>query len=158
MVRAQSPGYPHFSLPKAITNVKLIFDADRRNPIDREAAAKHPGYGGLSGASDKALATLAHYGLTEKTGKGEVRVSQLAVDIIHPDKPDDRSRALLQAAYSPQIFKDLRERFSDGYTLRVPFNRILSERTFGSGHRSRKQIILRNLPVFGARESVRKWW
>jgi hypothetical protein len=103
------------SLPKAITNVQKIFAADRRNPIDREVAAKHIGYSGLSGASDKSLASLAHYGLTEKTGKGEVRVSQLAVDIIHPDKPSDRAKALYQAGFKPQIFKDLRERFSSGH-------------------------------------------
>ncbi len=114
MARVQSPGYPNVSLPKALQSVRMIFDADRRNPIDREVAAKHIGYGGLSGASDKALATLAHYGLMEKVAKGEVRVSQLAVDIIHPDMPDDRKRALIQAAFSPQVFKDLRERFADG--------------------------------------------
>ena len=114
MARVQSPGYPNASLPKAIQSVRSIFDADRRNPIDREVAAKHIGYSGSSGASDKALATLAHYGLTEKVAKGEIRVSQLALDIIHPNKPEDRKRALVHAGFSPQIFKDLRERFSDG--------------------------------------------
>ena len=112
-MRAQSPGYPNAALPKAIQSVRLIFDADRRNPIDRDLAARHIGYSGSSGAADKAIATLAHYGLTEKAGKGEVRVSQLALDIIHPDKPEDRKRALLQAAFNPQIFKDLRERFPE---------------------------------------------
>lgn len=71
------------------------------------------GYSGPSGAADKALATLFHYGLVERLGKGEVRVSQRAVDIIHPDKPEDRSRALLEAAITPAIFRDLRERFGD---------------------------------------------
>lgn len=115
MARAQSPGYPNMSLPKAIATVQKIFAADRRNPIDREVAAKHIGYSGLSGASDKSLASLAHFGLTEKTGKGEVRVSQLAVDIIHPDKPSDRTKALYEAGFKPQIFKDLRDRFSGGH-------------------------------------------
>ncbi|WP_143324162.1 hypothetical protein [Caulobacter sp. X] len=111
MARAQSPGYPNASLPKAIQSIRQIFDADRRNPIDREVAAKHIGYSGSSGAADKAIATLAHFGLTEKVGKGEVRVSQLAVDIIHPDKPEDRKKSLFQAAFSPQIFKDIYDRF-----------------------------------------------
>lgn len=114
MARAQSPGYPNMSLPKAISAVKKIFAADRRNPIAREVAVKHIGYAGPSGAADKALGSLAHYGLTEKTGKGEVRVSQLAVDIIHPEKPQDRAKAILRAAFNPQIFKELRQRFSDG--------------------------------------------
>jgi hypothetical protein len=113
VARAQSPGYPNMSLPKALAAVKKIHDADRRNPIDRLVAAKHIGYGGLSGASDKAIASLAHFGLIEKTGKGEIRISSLAVDILHPNSVEDRRKALLDAAFSPQIFADLRERFGE---------------------------------------------
>lgn len=113
MARSNSPGYPNMSLPKAISAARKIFDADRRNPIDRITAAKHIGYSGQSGASDKALASLAHYGLTEKTGKGEVRVSQLALDIIHPPVPGANKSALVEAGMKPQVFKDLRERFGE---------------------------------------------
>lgn len=113
MARSQSPGYPQFALPKAISGVRKIFDADRRSPIDRSVAQKHIGYSGPSGAADKALATLAHYGLIERVGKGEVRVSQRAVDILHPDSDGARRKALLEAGFAPQVFKDLRERFGD---------------------------------------------
>jgi hypothetical protein len=134
MARSNSPGYPNMSLPKAISAARKMFEADRRNPIDRVTAAKHIGYSGQSGASDKALGSLAHYGLTEKTGKGELRVSQLAVDIIHPDptKPGSESRALWQAGMNPQVFKDLRSRFPDhvsedslrSYLVREGFNNV----------------------------------
>lgn len=134
MARSNSPGYPNMSLPKAVSAIRKIFEADRRNPIDRVTAAKHIGYAGVSGASDKALASLAHYGLTEKTGKGEIRVSALALDIIHPDPTDPRSeaRALWQAGMAPQVFKDLRARFPDhvsedslrSYLVREGFNNI----------------------------------
>jgi hypothetical protein len=130
MMRAQSPGYPNAALPKAIQSIRQIFDADRRNPIDRELAAKHIGYSGSSGAADKAIATLAHYGLIERVGKGEIRVSQLALDIIHPDKPDDRKRALLQAGFSPQIFKDLRERFPEGHVSEGALESYLKRENF----------------------------
>ena len=113
MAGSQSPGYPQFALPKAITGVRKIFAADRRSVIDREVAQKHIGYAGQSGAADKALATLLHFGLLEKAGKGQVRVTQQAVDIIHPENEDARRSALAQAAFSPQIYKDLRERFGD---------------------------------------------
>ncbi|HTO79045.1 MAG TPA: hypothetical protein VMJ31_04635, partial [Methylocystis sp.] len=114
MARTQSPGYPSFSLAKAIPRIRLVFQADRRNPIDREVAAKHIGYSGTSGAADKALATLAHFNLLEKAGKGQTRVTQLAVDILHPDTPANRKKALLEAACAPSIFQDIRERFADG--------------------------------------------
>ncbi|BBD36889.1 hypothetical protein Amn_17690 [Aminobacter sp. Y103A] len=115
MARAQSPGYPNTSLPKALMQARAIHAADRRNIIDRDVAAKHIGYGGQSGASDKALASLAHYGLLEKAGKGQTRVTQLAVDILHPDSEASRKKALVEAAYSPDIFAEIRERFQDGH-------------------------------------------
>lgn len=129
MARVHSPGYPQFSLPKAIAGAKAIFAADRRSAIDRGAAVKHLGYSGPSGAADKALATLAHYGLVEKAGKGETRVTQLAVDIIHPDSEAQRKSALIEAGFSPQVFADLRERFGthvsesalESYLLRSNF-------------------------------------
>jgi len=129
-MRSQSPGYPNAPLAKAIHSVRMIFDADRRNPIDRELAAKHIGYSGSSGAADKAIATLAHYGLTEKVGKGEIRVSQLALDIIHPAKAEDRKRALLQAAFNPQIFKDIRERFPEGHVSEGALESYLKRENF----------------------------
>jgi hypothetical protein len=132
MARVHSPGYPNMALPKAITAVRKIFDADRRNPIDRGVAAKHIGYSGPSGAADKALASLAHYGLVEKAGKGELRVTQLAMDILHPDKPQDRKKALVEAGLAPAIFAELRERFGshfsegalESYLLRANFQNV----------------------------------
>ncbi|TPI48842.1 hypothetical protein FJW05_05675 [Mesorhizobium sp. B2-9-1] len=103
------------SLPKALAHTRSIHTADRRNAIDREVAVKHMGYSGLSGASDKALGSLAHYGLLEKAGKGQTRVTQLAVDILHPDSDSSRKKALLEAAYKPDIFSEIRDRFPDGH-------------------------------------------
>jgi len=134
MARSNSPGYPNMSLPKAISAVEKIWDADRTKEIDRVTAAKHIGYAGQSGASDKALASLAHYGLTEKTGKGEIRVSRLAMDIVCPD-PSDASakpRAIRTAAMNPKVFKDLRARFPGhvsedslrNYLIREGFNNV----------------------------------
>jgi hypothetical protein len=111
--RQRSPNYPNLSLPDAITRVRRVFDADRRNPIERAVAAKHMGYSGLSGAADKTIGSIMQYGLLERVGKGELRVSQLAMDIFHPDKPDDRRRAIGAAGVAPPVFRALRERYPD---------------------------------------------
>lgn len=111
MTRARSPAYPSFPLEKAIGMIAGIFEADRRNVIDRETAAKHIGYSGRSGAADKALATLTHYNLLEKYGTGQARVTQTAMDIIHPDSDEDKKSALLAAGMGPDIFNEIRGRF-----------------------------------------------
>ena len=133
MARSNSPPHPSMSLQKSIAAVGKIYDEDQRNPIDREVAAQHMGYSGKSGASDKALAALAHFGLTEKVGKGQIRVSSLAVDIILPDPtdPGSKDRALYQAGMNPDLYQELRAQFpgqvSEGnlksYLLRLGFNK-----------------------------------
>jgi hypothetical protein len=114
MAQKQSPGYPNFPLEKAIWMAGQIFDNDRKNPIDRAVAAEHIGYSGISGASEKALSTLTHFGLIEKAGKGQVRVTQTLVDILHPDEEEDKREALKTAGLSPAIFREIRSRFEDG--------------------------------------------
>jgi hypothetical protein len=114
MAGSRSPKYPNFSLRTAVKQAEKIFQADRRNVLDRFVAVKHMGYSGLSGPADKSIATLVQYGLLERVGKGEVRVSQTAVDILHPDTPRQKAEALKKAAYSPPIFKAVKERFPDG--------------------------------------------
>ena len=132
MSRTNSPPHPGMSLAKAVEAAGKIFEADRRNPVDRDVAARHIGYTGKNGASDKALAALAHFGLVEKVGKGSLRVSQLAMDIIHPDPsdPQGKQRSLLEAGMKPEIYKELRAQFPDyvsegtlrSYLVRVGFN------------------------------------
>ncbi len=131
MARVRSPSYPSYSLDEAVANARKIFDKDRRSPIDRAVVANHLGYNSLNGAADKALATMMQYGLLEKVAKGEVRISQWAVDIMFPDAPSQRVAALRNAATSPTLFRALNERFPDGppsnetlraYLLREEFN------------------------------------
>jgi hypothetical protein len=112
--RTRSPKYPNYSLRTAVNQIAKIHTADRRNVIERLNAAKHMGYSGLSGPSEKSIGTLVQYGLLELVGKGQVRVSQLAVDILHPVTEADRKAALAKAAFRPEIFKSLREQFPDG--------------------------------------------
>lgn len=110
----RSPHYPNFSLREAVARVGRAFNADRRNPMDREVAAKNIGYSGSSGAANKALSTVGQYGLFERVGKGQVRVSQLAIDILHPASPEQKAKALHEAAFMPPLFKDLKNQFPDG--------------------------------------------
>jgi hypothetical protein len=111
----RSPRYPNADLEDAVLQISKVFSSDRRNPIDRLVAAKHMGYSSLNGSADKALAALMQYGLLEKVAKGEVCVSQVAVDILHPEAKNDRSDAISRAAYSPRVFAAIRERFPDGH-------------------------------------------
>lgn len=111
MTRSRSPKYPSMSLSEAIDRVGKIHVPERTNPISRKTAAQHMGYQGISGAADQALGTLVQFGLIERVGAGEVRVSPLALEILHPTSTDARSAALEAAANHSPVFKDLLDRY-----------------------------------------------
>lgn len=132
MSRTRSPGYPSIPLGQAIDLTKKLHDHDRTNPVDRVAAAKNIGYSGITGASAKVLADLAHYGLVERAGKGALRVTQLAVDILYPVSAADRHGALLTAATCPDLFAEIRGQFPDGIPSENALRSYLMRNSFAS--------------------------
>lgn len=109
----RSPSYPNLSLPSAISAVAKIESKYRASPVDRGDAAKLLGYSSLSGPANKTLASLSTYGLVESSGKGEMKVTPLAKAILHPKDKDERNAALRAAAFTPNLFNELQERFKD---------------------------------------------
>ncbi|HEY1561746.1 MAG TPA: hypothetical protein VGF71_12795 [Caulobacteraceae bacterium] len=114
MDRQRSPSYPSLALEQAIDMVAKIHKANRTNVISRETAAKDMGYAGLTGRSLTVIGSLAQYGLIEKAGKGDIKVTRRAVEILHPVEEAHRSEAIVEAALAPALFRDLRERFPEG--------------------------------------------
>ena len=111
--RIQSPSYPYISLREAVGAVAKIEGRYRSSTLDRVDAAKLLGFTGVTGPSNMTLATLASFGLIEKAGKGELRVTELARSILHPSSEEEKKLALRQAASGPQLYQELRERFAD---------------------------------------------
>lgn len=109
----RSPSYPSMSLGDAVEAVGKIHLNYRMSNVDRIAAAKLMGYSSLSGPANKALAALAQYGLVERAGKGEMRVTPRAAAILHPDAETERSECLRLAAFEPKLFQDLQTRYPD---------------------------------------------
>ena len=107
----RSPSYPSMSLDAAIKAVRQIEKRYRTAAVDRTDAANLLGYSSLSGPANQALAALAHYGLLERAGKGDTRVTQRACDILHPNTEEEQRQHLLDAAQAPPLFQKIRERF-----------------------------------------------
>ncbi|MES2292986.1 MAG: hypothetical protein V4527_06795 [Pseudomonadota bacterium] len=91
--------------------MKKIESQYRSTPVDRTVAAKLIGYSSLSGPANKALAALASFGLLDRAGKGETRVTERARDILHAANGEQRKLRLLEAALEPELFREIRERF-----------------------------------------------
>jgi hypothetical protein len=71
---------------------------------------KSMGYYSLNGASATAISALHKYGLLDKVGD-EVKVSDRALRIMHPNSAGERREAIEEAAREPALFAELNERF-----------------------------------------------
>lgn len=109
--RVRSPSYPVMSLADAISSVHKIEGQYRSSKVDRGIAAKMIGYSSLSGPANKALAALAQYGLVERAGKGEMRVTSRARAILHPNSEEEKRHELQAAAMEPALFREMQERW-----------------------------------------------
>jgi hypothetical protein len=111
MGKMRSPYYPAIPLGQAIDLVAKIHREDRTNAIDKEVAAKHMGYVGLTGRTLKLFGALSQFGLLEKAGKGQVRVSKTAVSILHWSDEQEKREALLKAGTAPALFRRIKASF-----------------------------------------------
>jgi hypothetical protein len=100
-------------LEDAISAVEALHRQYRNSTIDREVAAKLIGFNTLSGPAAKALAALASYGLIERAGKGEIRVTERSRTILYSDDVNERRDNLIAAAQEPPLFRQLRAKFPE---------------------------------------------
>jgi hypothetical protein len=113
MAKMRSPNFPAVPLGQAIDLVGKIHREDRTNAIDKDVAAKHMGYTGLTGRTLKLLGALSQFGLIEKVAKGQIRVSKTAVSILHWADEAERREAIAKAGTAPVLFRRIRDSFED---------------------------------------------
>lgn len=128
--RHRSPSYPSSPLGEAIEIARRLHQVERTNTVDREVAAKAIGYSGISGRSATVLSNLIQYGLIERAGKNEVRVTARLVEILHPDSDDSFAAALHEAANEPALFEQISERFPNGTPSEAALESFLVKRGF----------------------------
>ena len=108
MAKMRSPNYPAVGLGDSLERVKRLWATEKRTPVDYAVASEAIGYSGISGPSRTALASMKKYGLVESDDK-TVRVSDLALRILHPANDYEQLSALQEAALKPDLFRQLFE-------------------------------------------------
>ena len=111
--RMRSPNYPSISLADAVERLTKLGGAIHGHAAPRDIVLTSMGYSGANGASLTALSALGKYGLLERTGD-EYKITQRGMMYLHPQSPEERQRAIQEAAAEPKVFADLSERFSGG--------------------------------------------
>lgn len=137
--RVRSPNYPAISLPDALEKVSALYKSLHTHPGPREVIAKGMGYASLNGASMSVISALNKYGLLEGRGD-EIKISDRAMRILHPESPEERAVAIREAAESPQLFAELNERFQGAAPNEELLRNYLVRRNFAP--RALSHIIL----------------
>ena len=106
MAKMRSPNYPSISLRESYQRVKLLWQKERKTAVPADVAAKAIGYSGISGPSRTALSAMKKFGLVDSDDR-TVRVSELALRIIHPANETEATKALQQAALKPELFQQI---------------------------------------------------
>jgi hypothetical protein len=113
MAKMRSPNYPAIGLSQAINYVRKLWEKEKRTSVSPDVAAKALGYKALNGPSRTAISALRKYGLVEE-GKSGVRVSDLAMTILHGQKNSPEwQKAIQEAAFRPDIFREIYTDFAD---------------------------------------------
>src|SRR5712692_8879257 len=90
MATMRSPNYPSDGLEDAIQMARRLWDKENRTVISPEVAAKALGYHSVNGTSRVKLSSLKKFGFLEDAASGGVKVSDLAMAVLHhqPDTED----------------------------------------------------------------------
>jgi hypothetical protein len=104
--KTRSPNYPALSLPQVLKLANALWQRESRTVVEPRVAVKAFGYESLSGSARVALGAMKQYGLLEKSAHG-IRLSDLAVRLLHPADEADRQAATEAAALTPPLFREL---------------------------------------------------
>jgi hypothetical protein len=119
-------------LSDAIDRIRTIHDREQHLAAPREVMARHLGYTGLNGTSLKTLSALLKYGLLEKTKDDKRKVTDLAVQILHPRTPQERKAAILEAASRPALFAEIAKEWPNGTPSDENLSSYLIRRNFAA--------------------------
>lgn len=112
--RVRSPGYPMIDLKEAIEKVMILWDKDKTNPIPKDVAAKHMGYGAAGGHVGRVIAALKHFDLIS-IKDGDIILNEKAVDLALHSPDDEEYQAIVRAsALAPRVYADIFNAFEGG--------------------------------------------
>ena len=109
MSRVRSPNYPALSLPEAIKSVASIHAAEQHLAAPKEVVAKHLGYTSFHGLAGRVVSAIEKYGLLEEVNGDKVKVSSIAMSILFPATPEEKQKAINEAAFKPSLFAGIRD-------------------------------------------------
>lgn len=120
--RFRSPPYPMFDLAKAIERASAVMEHAHHHMVGTQVLSEAWGMKSSGGKVWRSAAALIQYGLMTASGSGKLRkfkLSDIARRVVQDTNPFSQKRkgALITAALSPMIHKELWEKFKSAKGL-----------------------------------------
>lgn len=116
IVKTRSPQCPSISLREAIEKTESIYKKENKHPVANDAIAQSLGYkNSNNGAAARMMASLAYYGLLNKTGNGKLSVSADYEKYSFAPSSKIKQEFLTKWIHSPKIFSEVVGKY--GYNL-----------------------------------------
>jgi len=130
-VRPKRP-FPKFSLEGALIIAQAIQDKNAGKPMKRIFIADAIGRKPSSSDFKYLLSSSFQYGLTAGTEKAEyIELTDLGQSVTKPISPQEKTKALQQAAQNPDLLKRIYEHYRDAKLPSGDFFKNVVEREFG---------------------------
>src|SRR5262245_13480816 len=106
----RSPSYPRISLNKAVELTEKVYASAYDAVIDVNTMIGLMGFQGRTGPAAAAIASLRQYGLVEGRDQS-MKITPLAIRILHPSHFAERTEALEEAVFKPELYSEIRSHF-----------------------------------------------
>jgi hypothetical protein len=104
----RSPNYPAYGLAETIEMAKAIWKEEARTTVSPDVAVKALRHRSLNGTARRKLSSLKAFGLLEELKNGGVRISDLAMRLLHQAADSAEYReAIREAALKPGLYEEL---------------------------------------------------
>ena len=94
---SQTAKYPRHALDKVLRVPRAVLEQNAGQPCTEKEAAAFVGVG-FAGPFQVEVSSALKYGLMERPGSGQVKITDLARKILRPQKPDDQTEGMREAA------------------------------------------------------------
>jgi len=107
----RSPKYPIFGVEMAIERLETFYKVEGKATVPKDVAVKAWGYTTTSGPALQTVSTMIQYGLLDKIGGKNLKITERGMDIIHPQNKPDKDKAIQEASQNPPIFAEILKHF-----------------------------------------------
>lgn len=141
-VRGKGRGYPLMTLDSSLEVAKIVDEVKRAARSDIEK-----GLGKKGGGLTKRISAARQWSLIQ--GVGEMRVTDIGMDILHPEKDEDTTKAKRQAYFDIPLFREL----YDEYGWELPRKDLLVNKLVRTGIKHNEALTIVNI-IFHSRDTI----